>query len=419
MSKIKILVVPSDRTGVSYFRSTVPHIKLEQYFPNEFHVDIDYEPELDNDKFLKQYDIIHYHRTLGEYEKMESLLNRCDDLGIVTIMDIDDHWSPGPNHPAWEIIKSNELDKKILNNLKLSRNITTTTQIFAEHMKKINENIYVLPNAIDTDEKQYQSNSVKSDRIRIGWLGGSSHLKDLELLGNLVNNFKSNNLLDKVQFVLCGYDLRGSMTMIDRKTGKQTQRPIKPKESVWYKYEKIFTDNYTIVSDEYRDFLLEFKNEEYSNVENEPYRRVWTKPITSYASNYDLFDISIAPLVESDFNKVKSQLKVIEAGFHKKALVGQDFGPYQIDVNNAYERGGEYNVEDSNGILIPQNKNHKFWFKHLKKLVLNPEMIEKLGENLYNTVNGKYDMKSVCTDRKNLYLKLLKEKKEKLVELVN
>lgn len=419
MSKIKILVVPSDRTGVSYFRSTVPHIKLEQYFPNEFHVDIDYEPELDNDKFLKQYDIIHYHRTLGEYEKMESLLNRCDDLGIVTIMDIDDHWSPGPNHPAWEIIKSNELDKKILNNLKLSRNITTTTQIFAEHMKKINENIYVLPNAIDTDEKQYQSNSVKSDRIRIGWLGGSSHLKDLELLGNLVNNFKSNNLLDKVQFVLCGYDLRGSMTMIDRKTGKQTQRPIKPKESVWYKYEKIFTDNYTIVSDEYRDFLLEFKNEEYSNVENEPYRRVWTKPITSYASNYDLFDISIAPLVESDFNKVKSQLKVIEAGFHKKALIGQDFGPYQIDVNNAYERGGEYNVEDSNGILIPQNKNHKFWFKHLKKLVLNPEMIEKLGENLYNTVNGKYDMKSVCTDRKNLYLKLLKEKKEKLVELVN
>jgi len=209
------------------------------------------------------------------------------------------------------------------------------------------------------------------------------------------------------------------MTMIDRKTGKQTQRPIKPKESVWYKYEKIFTDNYTIVSDEYRDFLLEFKNEEYSNVENEPYRRVWTKPITSYASNYDLFDISIAPLVESDFNKVKSQLKVIEAGFHKKALICQDFGPYQIDVNNAYERGGEYNVEDSNGILIPKNKNHKFWFKHLKNLVLNPEMIEKLGENLYNTVNGKYDMKSVCTDRKNLYLKLLKEKKEKLVELVN
>ena len=67
-------------------------------------------------------------------------------------------------------------------------------------------------------------------------------------------------------------------------------------------------------------------------VQNEPYRRVWTKPITSYASNYNLFDISLAPLKESTFNKVKSQLKVIEAGFHKKAIIAQDFGPYQIDM---------------------------------------------------------------------------------------
>ena len=36
MSKIKILVVPSDRTGVSYFRSTIPHIKLQEYYPDEF-----------------------------------------------------------------------------------------------------------------------------------------------------------------------------------------------------------------------------------------------------------------------------------------------------------------------------------------------------------------------------------------------
>ena len=35
------------------------------------------------------------------------------------------------------------------------------------------------------------------------------------------------------------------------------------------------------------------------------------------------------------FNKVKSQLKVIEAGFHKKALIAQNFGPYQIDCINA------------------------------------------------------------------------------------
>jgi len=61
MKKIKVLVVPSDRTGVGYFRSTKPHISLEENYPNEFHVDIDYQPNLMDENFLKQYDIIHYH----------------------------------------------------------------------------------------------------------------------------------------------------------------------------------------------------------------------------------------------------------------------------------------------------------------------------------------------------------------------
>lgn len=417
MKKTKVLVVPSDRTGVSYYRSTIPHIKLEEYFPEEFHIDIDYEPELNNDNFLKQYDVIHYHRTLGDYDNLSNVLDRCDELGIVTIMDLDDHWSPGPDHPAYQIIKQNELDKKISNNLKISRNITTTTSVFANEIKKLNENVFVIPNAINTDEKQYQSNPEKSERIRIGWLGGSSHIKDLQILKGLMGSLKSEGLLDKIQFVLCGYDLRGMMTMIDQKTGEQKQRPIKPKESVWYQYEKIFTDDYKIVSKEYKDFLLSFENKEYEGIENEPYRRVWTKPITSYASNYNLFDISLAPLKESMFNKVKSQLKVIEAGFHKKAIIAQDFGSYQIDIKNAYKKGGEID-ETGNGFLIPTVKNHKFWFKHLKTLINNPELITKMGENLYNTVNGVYDMKSACTERKNLYKKLIKEKKSVEVDIL-
>ena len=418
MKKTKVLVVPSDRTGVSYYRSTIPHIKLEEYFPEEFHIDIDYEPELNNDNFLKQYDIIHYHRTLGDYDNLSNLLDRCDELGIVTIMDLDDHWSPGPDHPAYQIIKQNELDKKISNNLKISRNITTTTSVFADEIKKLNKNVFVIPNAINTDEKQYQSNPEKSERIRIGWLGGSSHIKDIQILKGLMGSLKSEGLLDKIQFVLCGYDLRGMMTMIDQKTGEQKQRPIKPKESVWYQYEKIFTDDYKIVSKEYKDFLLSFENKEYEGIENEPYRRVWTKPITSYASNYNLFDISLAPLKESMFNKVKSQLKVIEAGFHKKAIIAQDFGSYQIDIKNAYKKGGEID-ETGNGFLIPTVKNHKLWFKHLKTLINNPELITKMGENLYNTVNGVYDMKSACTERKNLYKKLINEKNLVEVDILN
>jgi hypothetical protein len=73
-----------------------------------------------------------------------------------------------------------------------------------------------------------------------------------------------------------------------------------------YQYEKIFTDDYKTISPEYKDFLMKFTQTEYADIANEPYRRVWTKPISTYALNYNLFDISLAPLDEL-FNKVKSQ----------------------------------------------------------------------------------------------------------------
>jgi glycosyltransferase involved in cell wall biosynthesis len=413
MKKIKVLVVPSDRTGVGYFRSTNPHIALENLYSDEFSIDIDFEPQINNDEWLKQYDIIHYHRALGSYENMPELLDRLDKLGIISVMDLDDYWSPGVHHPAYHIIKASGLDKKILDNIKIARNITTTTPIFAEEIKKYNKNVFVLPNAVDPKEKQFTPKPEKSDRIRIGWLGGSSHLQDLEILNGVVSKLRGDGFMDKIQLVLCGFDTRGTHTDIDSQTGEQRVRTITPMESVWYRYEKIFTDNYTIISPEYKNFLMKFSQEEYPNVANEPYRRVWTKPISTYASNYNLFDISLAPIEENIFNKVKSQLKVIEAGFHHKAIIAQDFGPYKIDLTNAIQYGGGFD-EKANGILIETRKNHKDWYAALKKLIQNPEMISILQENLHNHVKDLYSMEKVTEKRKDLYKQLTKDKKPEL-----
>lgn len=407
---INVLVIPSDRTGVSKFRSTGPHIALETNYPDEFRVDIDYEPQLNDDEWLKQYDIIHYHRTIGGYEQMEALNAKLKDLGIISIMDLDDYWAPGPHHPAYHLIKSAELDKKILNNIKLAQYVTTTTEIFAEEIAKHNKNVFVLPNAIDPTEKQYTPNPEPSNgRLRVAFLGGSSHLKDLEILNGVVGRLRIDGLIDKVQFVLCGFDLRGTHTEIDSVTKAQKQRPILPKESVWFQYEKIFTDDYKSISPEYKDFLMKFKNEEYPNVENEAYRRVWTKPITTYALNYNLFDVSLAPLEENIFNKQKSQLKVVEAGFHKKALIAQNFGPYKIDLTNTIKYGGGFDLS-ANAILIDTNKNNKDWYDAIKKLINNPELVNSLQNNLFNTVKDIYSMDSVTEVRRNLYHSLISEK---------
>jgi glycosyltransferase involved in cell wall biosynthesis len=409
--KIKVLVVPSDRTGVSYFRSTKPHIHLENLFPDEFHIDIDYEPKLNDDEWLKQYDIIHYHRTLGNYDQMESLIKHLNSLGIVTVMDLDDYWLPDMKHPAYHIVKNNSLDVKIKNNVKVAENIITTTPIFAKEIAKVNKNVIVLPNAIDPKEKQFIPNPEPSDKIRIGWLGGSSHLHDLKLLTGLVDKLKSDNLLDKIQFVICGFDIRGKVNMINRDTGEETQRDIEPHETVWVEYEKIFTSNYITISPEYKEHLQRYVEQDFKGIENEPYRRVWTKPISSYATNYNLFDIALAPLAEHKFNLVKSQLKVIESGFYKKALIAQNYGPYTLDIENAHMRGGELDTT-KNGLLVDSHKNHKQWYQHLKKLIQNPELITIFGENLYNSVKDKYSMDGVTKERAQYYKTLVSSDKK-------
>jgi len=412
VKKIKVLVIPSDRTGVGYYRSTNPHIRLENNYPDEFKIDIDFNPKIDDEKWLKQYDIIHYHRTLGDYALIEKRLEKIKSLGILTFMDLDDYWSPGKHHPSYLTIKADGLDKKILNNIKLAENIITTTPIFKDELIKFNKNVFVLPNSIDPTEKQFVPNPEPSDRLRIGWLGGSSHLEDLKLLEGMVSKIKSDGLIDKVQFVLCGFDLRGNKIMINEETGEKQSRPITPKESVWYKYEQIFTNDYRALSDRYKNFLLKFKKEEYDDLANEPYRRVWTKPISTYAMNYNLFDVSIAPLSENTFNKVKSQLKVIEAGFHKKAIIAQDFGPYKIDLKNIYDKinkGESLSVnEDGNAFLVERTKNHKDWYRNVKRLIQNPELVTTLQNRLHETVKDLYNIDEITKQRRDLYKKLLK-----------
>ena len=120
----------------------------------------------------------------------------------------------------------------------------------------------------------------------------------------------------------------------------------------------------------------------------------------------------MAPIEDNIFNKVKSQLKVIEAGFHHKAIIAQDFGPYKIDLKNAIQYGGGFDLE-ANGILIDTKKNHKDWYAAIKKLIQNPDVVKTLQDNLHNTVKNTYSMDKVTEERRELYLDLVAKNEAK------
>jgi glycosyltransferase involved in cell wall biosynthesis len=403
MSKINVLVLPSDTSGVGRYRSVDPHIKLQNLYPEDFHVDIDYQPKLNDINYWKKYQIVHFHRSFGQIEQCPQLIKSLQSLGIIMIGDIDDYWLPTKEHPIHTLIIENQMHKKIVDNLKACDYVTTTTELFANEIRKINKNVIVLPNAIDPKEPQFNQPTLPSDKVRVGWLGGSSHLHDLKLLEGMVS--KLGPIQDKLQYYVCGFDIRGTVTEINKDNGERKQRPIKPEETVWVKYEQIFTDNYKIISPEYKLFLDNFKEEEYPAVENENYVRVWTRPVDSYARNYSNFDISLAPIKNHIFNRMKSQLKVIEAGFYKKAIIASNVGPYTIDLKHAMKNG---EFTDGNALLVDEVKNHSDWAKYIKKLVDNPNMITDLGERLYETVSQKYDLNIVTKTRAEFYKSLIK-----------
>ena len=398
--KINVVVIPSDKSGVGKFRSVDPHIFLQNQYSDEFHVDIVYEPPYEDVNFWTQYQIVAYHRSIGpDFDRANRLIQMLNSLGVVTVCDIDDYWMPGKEHPIHDIIRVNKINEKIVANLKVSKFVTTTTEIFADEIRKYNKNVIVFPNAINPNEAQFKEKTEESDKVRIGWLGGSSHLHDIQLLDSGFS--KILHLKDKVQYVLCGFDTRGTVTEINAQTGEQTKRNILPAETVWARYEEIFTQNYKIVSEGYKNHLLKYSQEEYVGDKNESYLRVWTKPVTGYAKNYSKFDISLSPIKNTMFNRMKSQLKVIEAGFYKKAIIASNIGPYTIDLKHCLDNG---NFVDGNAILVNEARNHADWAKFIEKLVKNPNLIKDMGERLYETVKDKYDLNNVTSDRREFYI---------------
>ena len=410
--KIRVLVCPSDNYGCGLYRSKSPHEKLQELFGDEFDVEINMNPNWADFASFEKYDIIHFHKGLFNDEGQKifhDALRYFKEHNITTIMDIDDNWDVGQYHPLYLSNKAIKAPEKITTNFTLVDYVTTTTEIYANKIRKWNKNVFIFPNAIDPDEDQYKPIKYPSDRIRFGFIMGSSHERDMEQIQGLAEKLCNAGLKDKIQLVLCGFDLRGTITMVD-KDGKTTgQRPIEPKESVWYRYEQNLTKDYSLISPEYKDFLLQFiPNSQYPGARDEFYRREWTKGLDSFATHYRNVDVLLAPLDTNSFNEVKSELKFVEAGFTKTALICSNFGPYSLVGESIFQKGGTIN-ENGNCVLIDPDRSHKGWTKAIKKLVDNPGLITLLQNNLYNFVKDRYDINKVTERRAEWYKEIVKK----------
>jgi hypothetical protein len=446
--KIRILFYNLDGAGVNYFRTSTPATELEKNHSNEFYVEINPELNFNDPKlidYLKTFHIIHYHRQfLADTKQMLALATKLRESGTIMMVDIDDYWELHKKHPFYSLNLEKKMHIPILENLKIADYATTTTDLFAEEIRKVTgkDNVGVFYNSVDpTWMKQFQNNWKPDPNglVRITYMAGSSHMGDMEQLDGVMNVLYNDwQLRDKFKVIIAGWDTEGNTTDItfnqefgtelqkrglwtinnvkiinktrgnvdmipnlpqelkDKYRGKvfnTKQRDIKSEESVYLIYEKILTDNHkNIENPDYLQWLLNFeRNVSYDNEGN--FARRWTQKANTYAKVLDETDIVIAPLADNPFNRMKSNLKQVECWTRKLPIVCSDIPPYNVHGKHM-----------ENCVLIPAEKNaRKYWQKYLKRLILDADLRKQLGEQLYEDFKNEYNLATVTKKRADFY----------------
>jgi len=286
MEKIKVLIVMTDATSVGHFRCGWPGSYLRRHFSDEIEVTVRQIEEIVvwAVKELSYFDIIHYNRMFGLIESTTELHTLLRGAGIKMVMDIDDHWDIPDEFPAKEYMLETlgGSTDAIVNIFKNVDVITTTTELFRKELLKHNENVAVLPNAIDMDHKMWEGEAEPSDLVRIAWLGSNQRHHDLLRMQDSIKKlYEDPELKGKFRFVQAG--------------GEEADNIIfNGPEFVWLRQARPF----------------------------------------EYGAYYKHVDICLAPLKENLYSSCKSEIKMVEAGMNKKAFIGQDFGIYHERIQH-------------------------------------------------------------------------------------
>ncbi|WAH56556.1 glycosyltransferase [Pseudomonas silvicola] len=193
------------------------------------------------------------------------------NAGIKIICDIDDHFEVGPKHVMYELFKKHNVAEVIKQSLQLADLVTCTNEVLAKVVKPYAKQVEILPNALPFDRGQFTlSQDTTSDRPMV-YVAGTTHRHDMNLFAGRVN---------ESALTIAGHN---------------------PEREEWRKIEALFGPD------------VRYKPE---------------TPIDSYMSLYDGHAIALAPLVDTEFNRCKSNLKVLEAGAKGIPIVVSDVHPY-------------------------------------------------------------------------------------------
>lgn len=349
--------------AVEYHRMYKPHHVL-----NKLHPEYDYSTansihEMSDDE-LKKFNLILFCRVINRPDETKERLNK---LGIKFGLDLDDYWHLDKFHILYESYQNNNTPALIVKSIAASHFVICTTSILADKIKPLNKNVYVIENGIDTSDDTWKPKRTYSDRVRFGFTQGSTHQEDIgSIAADVAFSINESAFYHHGQVVLCGYE------------GKHT---------VSVAYEKLLTRNFKPLQRFHMDYVLDLMNESKKELRTDLcYRRIWRTDIDTFGNVYNEFDISVAPLLDTEFNNCKSNLKMLEAGFKGCAVMVSEVNPYTPLATK------------ENSFLLSE-KSFKGWQRYI---LSNPEIIKEKAHYLSRDIRP-YSLQNLTTKRKQIY----------------
>jgi hypothetical protein len=330
---MRILAITSKQSGVGYHRIMMPLVNMKK----------DYcliTDTISEETFEGNYDIVVMNRMLANVAP-DQMIGWRKKYGFKLIVDNDDHWQLDPSHILYQHYIINSVQQQIINWIQIADLCTCTHERLAEEIYKHNTNVEILPNAIPYGEEQFILDKKPSDFVRLFWSGSGTHGKDLEILRNPMKRINF-----PVRTIIAGYN--------------------EGEKHIW--------DN----------MICAFTNGLKLNPTIYNYNQV-----TEYMAAYCDSDISLIPLVDSKFNSMKSNLKVLETASKKNPAIVSNVHPYK----------GFYPACHVN--------SQKDWYYWIKLLTQDQAARKQYGNDLYEYCNKNFNLHIVNKQRFAIYNKLI------------
>lgn len=252
------------------------------------------------------------------------------------ITEIDDWFFdvPATNIASNPYRPNSEAERIAYEQLELSDAVICSTRNISEGIKSFfpNKKVYVIPNSIDFDvwdnSKPFPLVEKKEGIVRIGYTGSGNHGADLERVKEPILAILDE--FPNVEFVSAGDMRDGTFIKHDR---------------------SFFTNNWVSIDK-------------------------WPASVKGWQ-----MDIGIAPLVDSNFNRAKSNLRFLEYGALSLPTVASKVAPFEC-------------IRDGiDGFLC---RGQESWYNTLKELIKNPQKRSRMGVEAYRTVKKNFSMGKIA-----------------------